>query len=56
MFTSKRLLRAADNLVNRYFAVGEGESVLITADTATEAVLIRAVADAVIGAGGSASC
>ncbi|MFO1082236.1 MAG: hypothetical protein U1E23_16585 [Reyranellaceae bacterium] len=51
MFTSKRLLRAADNLVNRHFAVGEGESVLITADTATEPALIKVVADAVIAAG-----
>ena len=47
MFTSKRLLRAADNLVNRHFAVGKGESVLITGDTATESRLIQAVADTV---------
>lgn len=51
MFTSKRLLRAADNLVNRHFAVGRGESVLITADTATEPAIVRAVADAVVQAG-----
>ena len=52
MFTSKRLLRAADNLVNKHFAVGNGETVLITADTATESKLIQAVADAVIQSGG----
>ena len=52
MFTSKRLMRAADNLVNKHFAVGNGETVLITADTGTETVLIQAVTDAVIQAGG----
>lgn len=52
MFTSKRLLRAAENLVSRHFAVGNGESVLLTVDTATEPVLIQAVTDAVIKAGG----
>lgn len=51
MFTPKRLIRAADNLVTRHFAVGSGESVLITADTSTQAALVQAVADAVVRAG-----
>ncbi len=55
MFTSKRLLRAADNLVNKHFAVGNGETVLISADTATEGRLIQAVVDTVIQAGASLS-
>src|SRR5260221_7973008 len=51
IFTSKRLLRAADNLVNKHFAVGTGETVLITGDTNTEHRLIQAVTDTVIQAG-----
>ena len=49
MFTPKRLIRAADNLVTRHFAVGSGESVLITADTNTQAALVQAVANLCAG-------
>ncbi len=40
---------AAGNLVNKHFAVGGGETVLITADTAPGERLLQAVADAVDG-------
>jgi leucyl aminopeptidase (aminopeptidase T) len=49
--TSPRLARAADCLVRDQFAVSPGESVLITADAATERSLIDAVASSVARAG-----
>jgi leucyl aminopeptidase (aminopeptidase T) len=51
MLTPPRLMRAADNLVRDHFAVGPGESVLITGDTLTEHVLLDAVAGSVVRAG-----
>lgn len=52
MLTPPRLMRAADTLVAGHFAVAAGESVLITADTHTEALLLDAVANSVVRAGG----
>jgi 2,5-dihydroxypyridine 5,6-dioxygenase len=49
--TPARLLRAADTLVQAQFAVAAGESVLITGDSATEPVLLDAIAAAVVRAG-----
>ncbi|BBK40351.1 hypothetical protein STVA_03710 [Allostella vacuolata] len=51
VMTPARLLRAADTLVQGQFAVAPGESVLITADSATEHRLIDAIAAAVVRAG-----
>jgi hypothetical protein len=51
LFASPRLTRAADALVQLQFAVKPGESVLVTADTNTEARLIDTVAAAVSRAG-----
>ncbi|MBV8165291.1 MAG: hypothetical protein JO021_00770 [Alphaproteobacteria bacterium] len=51
MLTSPRLIRAADTLVNAHFAVAPNESVLITADSHTESVLLDAVAGSVARAG-----
>jgi hypothetical protein len=50
-FTSSRLVRAADTLVRSQFAVRAGESVLITADTATQRALLDVVSQAVMRAG-----
>ena len=45
--SSPRLLRAAETLVTKSFAVSEGESVLITADYRAESALLDAIAGAV---------
>lgn len=50
--TPARLQRAADTLVQAQFAIAGGESVLITADSATEPALADAIAAAVLRAGG----
>lgn len=50
-FTSPRLVRAADALVCRQFSVRAGESVLISADTSTEHVLLDVVSQSVARAG-----
>lgn len=51
ILTSPRLARAADCLIRDQFAVASGESVLITADAATEGPLLDAVANAVARVG-----
>jgi hypothetical protein len=49
---SARLQRAADTLVCQHFAVGPGESVLVTGDPATQPRLLDAIAGSVARAGG----
>src|SRR4051794_6985633 len=49
---SPRLERAVDTLVNKSFAVQEGEGVLMTADVRTDTALLDAVARGVVRAGG----
>src|SRR3546814_18132910 len=51
MLTPSRLLRAAHCLVTEQFAVGKGESVLITADTDTEKLLLDVVVNRVVELG-----
>src|SRR3546814_18110752 len=51
MLTPSRLLRAAHCLVTEQFAVGKGESVLITADTDTAKLLLDVVVNRVVQLG-----